>query len=127
MVVVPVGLGLLGGDVRTQGGVQIGALQIVGGQGVACQQRLDIARPDDPAEGIPGHVVKGKGRTQHPDTAAAVFLLIAQQLHDLPVIPGKTRLPGAALAEGKVQTGALLAGKGVAVDVDALAAVLGAP
>ena len=123
MVVMTVVLGALGGNVGTQCGVQQGTFQIVGGEGIACQNGLHVAGLDDLGEGLPCLHVKGKGGAHDPHAVAAVGLFVLQQLHDLLIIPGKAGLAGAAFAEGKVQTGAFLAGKGVAVYINALTAV----
>ena len=102
MVIVSVEQGGLGVDVGPQGGVEIGSLQVVGSQGVARQDGLDIAVFDELAESLPRRRVKGKGRAHHPGDKAPVLLFILEQLGDLLVIPGKAGLTGAALAEGKV-------------------------
>ena len=77
VVVVAVGLGPLGIDILAQGRVKQGALQIVGGQGVACHQAVDIAVFHHGLHGGPGVAVKGKGRSHHP-YYLAVDLLITQ-------------------------------------------------
>ena len=124
VVVVAQGLALLGVDVLAQSGGEIGGLQVVGGQGVARQHRMDISAPDQPGKGVPGVVVEGEGGAHDPHHLAVV-LFVAQQLIELVVVPGKGRLPGPTLAEGKDVPAAVLAlAEAVGVDQNALLPLL---
>ena len=100
MVVVPVGLTFLRVDVLPQSSVEVGCLQIMGGQRVARQHGMDKAACDEPGEGVACVVVKGEGGPHHPDYLAVVPF-VAQQFIELVIVPGKGGLPGAALPEGK--------------------------
>ena len=72
----------------------------MGGQGVAGQNGVGVACQDQPGKGGAGVVVKGEGGAHDPHDFAVVTL-VAQQLVELIVVPGKSGLPGAALAEGE--------------------------
>ncbi len=119
MVVVPVGLTFLRVDVLPQGSVEVGCLQIMGGQRVARQHGMDKAACDEPGEGVACVVVKGEGGPHHPDHLAVVPF-VAQQFIELVIVPGKGGLPGAALPEGKHISGNPALPEAVRVDEDPL-------
>ena len=123
VVIVAVEVGLLGVDVLAQGGAQIAGLQVVGGQGVARHQAVDIAAPHQGGKGGPGVRVKGAGGAHHPQDVS-VLPLVAEKLVELVIVDGVGGLPAAAGAEGEGLLVARLVGKTVGVDVDALGAVL---
>ena len=121
-----VGHGLLGVNVLAQGGVQQGALQVVGGKGVARQEAVGVAVFDEQLHGLAGVGVEGEGRPHDPDDIAVV-LLVAEKLHQPVIVPGVGGLPAAAGAENEAvfQLMARLHKAG-AVHEDALLAVFGA-
>ena len=100
MVIMAVGHGFLGIDVLAQSGLEIRALQVMGGQSVTRQDGMDVAVFDELGHGCTRIGVKGKGRAHDPDDLAVVTLIF-QQLVDLVVVPGKGRLAGAVLPESK--------------------------
>ena len=126
VVVVAVGHGLLGVDVLAQGGVQQGALQIVGGQGVAGQEAVGVAVLHQKLHGLAGVGVEGEGGAHDPDDVA-VLLLVAQQLHQIVIVLGVGGLAAAAGAEDEaiLQPLALFLEAG-AVHEDAVLGVLAA-
>ena len=60
MVVMPVGLTFLRVDVLPQSGVEVGSLQIVGGQRVARQHGMDKAACDEPGKALRASWSKAK-------------------------------------------------------------------
>ena len=95
VVIVSVGLGLLGIDVLTQGGVQQRALQVVGTQGVARQQTVAVAVVDQACMAFRAPSSKAKEGAHDPHDVA-VILLVAQQLHQPVIVLGIGGLPAAA-------------------------------
>ena len=62
MVIVTVGLIFLGIDILSQGGFQVGGLQVMGRQRVACQYRVGVSVLNQLGKSAAGIVVKGEGR-----------------------------------------------------------------
>ena len=127
VVVVPVGRGALRVDVLAQRRAQQPGLQVVGGQGIARQQRMAVAALDQDAHGAARIGVKRAGGAEHPQDAA-MLALMAQQAVQLVVVARIGRLTRPALTEGEAF---LRAGvrrvEAVRMHVDALRAVLRAP
>ena len=86
MVVVAVGHGALGVYVLTQGGVQVSPLKVVGSQGVARHEAVNVAVFHYGLHGPPGVTVESEGGAHHPDYLA-VLLFVFQKLGELVVIP----------------------------------------
>ena len=135
MVVMAVGAVLLGLDVLAQRRVEVGAFQIVGGQGVAGEHRIGVAGIDDLGEGIARKAVEREGRPHDPHDKAVVAL-VAQKLVELVVVAGEGRLATSAETEGEVVVasgvgrpvlGCGQAAEALGVHEDALLTVLGAP
>ena len=123
-------------DVLAERRVEVRALQIVRGQRVSGEHRVDVARLDDLGERRAREAVERERRPHHPHDVA-VFALVLQQLVELVVLAGERRLARAPQAEGEVVGVAPCVGqlafavrRGVEpgrVDVDALLSRLGAP
>ena len=67
-------------------------------------------------------MVKGKGRPHDPHNFA-MGTLVAEQLVQFVIVPGKGRFPGASLAEGKYIPLAVTLAKAIGVDIYPLLAV----
>ena len=85
MVVVAVWHGFLGVYVLAEGGVQVSPLKVVGSQGVARHEAVNVAVFHYGLHGPPGVTVEGKGGAHHPDYLA-VLLFVPEQLGKLVVI-----------------------------------------
>ena len=103
--------------------MQIGALKIVRGQGVARKNGMHIAVCDQLGHCRACVMVKGEGRAHDPDDLAMIAL-IAQQIVNFVVIAGEGRFTGTILAEGeRLLLGRFLA-EAVCMDINALGAIL---
>ena len=126
-----VGAVLLGVDVLTEGRVEVGPFQIVGGESIAGEHRVRIAGVDDFREGLAGVPVEGEGRPHDPYNGAVVAV-VAQKLVELVIVARERGLARAAQAEGEVVVAARVrsavlrcgqTAEAVGVDENALLAV----
>ena len=127
VVVVPVRLGSLGVDILSQGSVEHGPFQVVGGKCVPRHEPVYITVLDHCLHGASGVSVKGKCGSHDPEDVS-VFFFVFEQLEEAVIVPGVGSLAAAALTEDEliviVIVGAPEAG---AVKVDAFLCVLRAP
>ena len=100
MVVVAVVFQFAGVNVLPKGGIQVCAFQVVGRQGVPGQECMRVASRDNAGKRIPGVIVKGESRPQHPENIAVV-MFVFQQVIQLVVSPGKGALLGVPLPESE--------------------------
>lgn len=80
--------------------MQVGGLQVVRGQGVAGQQRGDVAVLHELGEGAAGVAVKGEGRAEHPDDLA-VLAVVAEHVVELVVVAAEGGLAAAPWRKAK--------------------------
>lgn len=116
---------LLGADILPQGGAQKAAFQVVGGQSVPRQEGVDIAPADQGSHGVPAAPVKDAGGAQNPG-GKTVIPFVLQKLCQAEVIGGVAGFPAPALAKSEGLPFSALPAKAGGMEIDALAAVLGA-
>ena len=74
MMIVPHRAAFLRIDILSQGGSQIGRLQVMGSQRVSGQHRIHVARLDQLRKGISSVIIKGKRRAHDPNDLAVLPL-----------------------------------------------------